>query len=137
MSKLAWTELNASSPAAELSLRTDAANRARDAGEPLFGIIKPHKGGWALSVVVDGISLLRPEVIEAFRECAEALIFQMGSELDVIEEEERNQGNAGRAFSGSRRSFRIIVPDRLRESAIEMIEGCFDQPSNAVIPADS
>jgi hypothetical protein len=140
MSKIPWTELNiplAGSPALELSLGTEAASKARQAGEPLFGIIKRHKGGWSLSVIVDGLYLLRPAVFEELREGAEALVLQMGSELDIIEEEERNQGNGGRAFSGSPRSFRIIVPDRLRDTAIEMIEDCFDQPADAVIPVES
>jgi hypothetical protein len=138
--QIVWTELNipfGGAPALELSLRTEAASKARQAREPLFGIVKRHKGGWALSVIVDGLYLLRPEVVAELQECAEALILQMGSELDIVEEEEQNQGNGRRAFSVSRRSFRIIVPDRLRGSAIEMIEECFDQPSDAVIPAES
>jgi hypothetical protein len=140
VSKLTWTELKipfGGSPALELSLGTEVATRARQAGEPLFGIIKRHKGGWALSVIVDGLYLLRPEMLEELQECAAALVLQMGSELDIIEEEERNQGNAGCAFSVSRGSLRVIVPDRLRDNAIEMIEECFDQPSDAVSPAES
>jgi hypothetical protein len=138
MSKLTWTELvlpEPPSPALELSLGTQAVARAGQAGESIFGVIKKHKGGWILSVLVDVFHLLRPEVVEELEECARALVLQMGSELEVIEEEEQLQGNGRRAFSIGRRSFRIVVPDRLKGSAIEMIEECFDRPSDAVILA--
>jgi hypothetical protein len=138
MSTLTWTELNipaGGSPALELSLMTEAANKARDAETPAYGIIKPHARGWVMAVVVDGIYLFRPEVVESLQECAEALVLQMGSELDVIEAEERRQGNAGRAFSATRRSFRVVVPDRLRDTAQTLIEESFSDVSKAVVSA--
>ena len=100
----------------------------------MFGVLKKHKQGWVVSLLVDAFHAFAPEVIEKFSECAARLALQMADEITAIQQEEQRQrGNKGSAFTIQDRIFRIVVPDRLREVAIDDIEACFNAPSEALI----